>query len=797
MIKNYITIAFRVLARNKVYVIINLVSMGFALACCMISYLNYNYTESFDSHHIGTESLYRVNSVLTKKGESKLVGIAPLQLSESIGKDLAGIMRVVRLHNSGTLVKQSDHVFHEQVCYADKDIFDVFNFPLKYGSYEKFNDHSVVVSDGFVKKHFGNEVSIGREVVLINDAGVEETFIIQAVIDKIPNNSSFQFEMVIPFSNVYSFGQIKQNDLIGKTNVTTFAEIKDSGSIHNLEALLKPYANVYNQAVDDERIDRFYFQPFKEIKYTSDKDFENFVESRDLQANQRGVVVFVPVVMSFLILIITCFNFINISIAFSSSRLKEIGMRKVFGSMRLQLIRQFLTENLILCFLASILALITVALLLPKINALTGFELSLNFNSNAGLWIFIILLPIATAVISGMYPAIFISSFRPLSILKGKTNVGSSGKFTQFMLITQFSLSCMALIVGVILTQNASYQQQVDYGYDIDHVVVTEINNQQEFTVFSEAIRQNPGIVSVAGAVHQIGEWASAYQVTVNNDGPEFQAHIAHVYGEDYFTTMGLRLAQGRHFFPGKGLDADASIIVNQTFAKACNLTDPIGKQVRLDSTFFTIVGVVEDYKQLGLHALVPPCVLRMAKIEDLKYVVTRSSSNDLIAIGKEMEQTWNKIIINQPYRGFLQSDVVSKEKQLNAGFKTVALSLAVLTMLLSAGGFFALVSLNIIKRKKEIGVRKVLGASMSHLIVLMNRNLMRIMLISFAIGSCLGYILVNKLIFQFILVYHTAVGPAAFFTALFFILLSCCFTVGFKVYQAATSNPVEVLRNE
>ncbi|RYZ28159.1 MAG: FtsX-like permease family protein, partial [Sphingobacteriales bacterium] len=374
--------------------------------------------------------------------------------------------------------------------------------------------------------------------------------------------------------------------------------------------------------------------------------------------------------------------------------------------------------------------------------------------------------------------------------------IGSMGGFAKSLLGAQFVISCVAIVVGIILTKNAKFQQEVDYGYNINDVIVVPVDNLQEYTSFTDAIRKFPEVGQIAGSTHQIAEWNSAYQATVHDNGNTFKAFVAHVGGEAYMKAMGLRLTTGRPFHEGSGLDADRSVIVNETFAQQHRLKDPVGQQVKLDSAYYTIIGVIEDYKQLGLHALVPPCILRLAKPEDFKYVIVQSR-NELTELNVQMEKEWNRTVINKPYRAFFQADVVSKEQDLNRGFKTIAIGLALVTIVLSASGLFALVSLTIISRQKEIAMRKVLGATVSHLILLMNKDLVKIVAIAFVIGSSLGYLFVDKFIFQFILVYHTTVGVDPFLLTLLFMLVSCALTVGFKVYVAATSNPVDVLKDK
>jgi putative ABC transport system permease protein len=796
MLANYLKIAIRILSKNKVYVSINLLSLGFALACCVLSYLHYDYRESFDQNFPGTGHIYRLNSQRIQHGDVKPWAVTPLPLAELLVQQHAKASRFARLYREETVVKRGEDVFSEKIHYADKAFFDFFPFPLQSGNYASFGQrNTVILSEAFASKYFGQSAAVGKEITIINSLGKEEVFTVGAVLQKTPANSSFQVDIVAPFEQFVQAGPINSNDWASSEMISTFVEVKNPRDIPALEGQLKTYVAKHNQVRDDWQVAGFYFQPFRDIAFSSDIDRDGFVYGSPLNANPRGVIVIVPLIMSLFILLITCFNFTNISVAFASSRLKEIGIRKAMGGFRKQLVQQFLTENLILCLLASVLSLFFVYSLLPTFNQLSGLNLQLDFQNDLGLWGFVLLLPIVTALIAGMYPALYISSFEPIAVLKGKTTIGSSSRFTRLLLVFQFSISCLALIVGIQLTQNASYQEQVNFGYDIDRVIVTEVNTPQEFAAFSNAVQQNPAIERVAGTTHTIGD--GSYEAVATLGKQAIKAQVAHIGGENFLKTMGIRLLQGRHFHEGQGLDSAHSVLVNQTLAKSLNLREPVGQQIQVDSAYFTIVGVVEDYKEFGLHGLVPPCVLRLAKADEFKYVVVRGKPTDLAAIHPYLRSTWQKVVPHVPYRGFLQMDMIEKEIYLNEGFQSVAFFLAVVTMLLSASGLFALVSLNILRRNKEIGIRKVMGASIMQIIMLINKDFIRMMLLAFIIGSSLGYLLVTQLFFQFIYVYHPSIGADAFVLTFVTILLTGSLTVGFKVLQAANANPVKALRTE
>ncbi|PSL48285.1 MacB-like protein [Chitinophaga niastensis] len=795
MFSNYLKIAFRVLWRNKIYVVLNIVGLGFAIACCILAYLNYNYRANFDQHHAHTEHIYRLNSVRMVDGSKQPWAVIPLPLAQAMQKELAGAERIARLSSAAVVVKIKENTFDEHIHYADKALFDFFTFPLKFGNLSGFDQpNQVIISETFADKYFPKQMPVGQSLTIIGSEGKPKVYTVAAVTQKIPANSSIQFDIITSFENGFVNGQLAPNDWANPNLITTFAELKSEQATRFVTANLNPYVALHNRNRTDWPIESFSLQPFSELAASSDIDMPGYVYGSQLTVNPRGVLVIVPAIMSLFILIITCFNFTNISIAFASGRLKEIGIRKVMGGFKSQLIRQFLTENIVLCLLASTLALLFVYLLLPAVIQLTDVDLSPNYGKDYGFWLFLVFIPVVSAIFSGLYPAVYISSFQPVLILKGKTALASSNRFTRFLLISQFSLSCFALVVGIVMSQNASFQKKADFGYSINEVAVVEINNPQEYRVFSQAVQQYPEIKSVAGCVQQIGD--GTYTQTAKTENGQIQAQVARIGGEAYLNSMGIRLIQGRHFYD-TGADADQSILVNQTFLQRLRLTDPLGQRVTLDSASYTIVGVVNDYKEYGLHDLIPPCVLRMAKPDEYKFMVVRSDKDRLSQVTRYLQEAWHKVVPNVPYRGYLQSDLIEKEIRMTQGFKSIAFFLAIVTLLLSASGLFAQISLNIDKRSKEIGIRKVLGASVLQIIGLVNREFIRILLISFVVGSALGYLFTSKFIFQVIYQYHPDAGPAPYIGTFLIVLFCCSVIIGTKVYQAAKANPIERLRAE
>ncbi len=794
MLQNYFRIAARVLLRNKLYVAINLTGLGFALACCIWSYLNYDYRYHFDEVHRNTEAIYRLNSMRKVDGGTQPWAVTPLPLAEAVARDQSGVARFTRLYSTGATVKRREHVFREKVHYADRTLFSFFSLPLSTGSLADFADgRSLVMGEACAKKYFGAESPIGKELTLVDATGTEAVFTVRAVLATPPRNSSFQFDLLASLDFALATGQIGANDWRNPNLVTTFVELKGTGAVEAVARGLQAYAPRHNAVRGDWQVAGFYPQPFHELATTSDVDFANFVHGSPLETNPRGVVVIVPAVMSLFILLITCFNFTNISVAFAGNRLKEIGIRKVLGGVRTQLVGQFMTENLILSFTAAVLAFGFVQALLPALNGWMGLQLAPD-PARPALWVFLGGLPMLTALVSGLYPAVYLSGFQPIAVLKGKTTIGSGSRFTRLLLTAQLGLSCLALVVGLVMTRNAYYQREADFGYDLEGVAVTEVDNERAFTALSQVIAQHPQVRGVGGAAQHLGE--SSYPATLKGESQALKAQVAHVGGQAYLDAMGVGLVRGRHFHDGPA-DREASVLVNQTLANALHLKEPVGRQIQLDGKYLTIVGVVNDYKEFGLHGLVPPCVLRPAAPNEFKYLIVNARPEHLAGVNRHLQAAWRKVAPGVPYQGFLQTELVAKERYLNEGFKSVAFFLAVVTLLLSASGLFALVSLDILRRRKEIGLRKILGASVWQVVALINGSFARIMLVAFGVGSLLAFLLVDKLIFRFIYVYHPPIGAGAFAATLAIMAGACGATIGWKVYRSATANPAGALRHD
>lgn len=787
--------ATRQLVKHKVYMVINLVGLAFALSCCILSYSNYIYRSEFDQNHTRTENIYRINVMRQVDGSQQPWGITPAPLGRFLQQDISSVGTVTRFASKRVVVKAGDHVFHETIHFADKTFFDWFDFPLKAGNETALaNQSQLTINQNIAEKYFGKENPIGKHLLLIDEKGHEKTYEIGAILAKIPSNSSFQLEIITNYANLSTGNPHRETSWINAEELSTFIKIPASKNRAFVEGQFTKYLNAYNQSLKDWKVSKFYLQPFRNIAYTSDRDLSGFVDGRVLNSNPRAVPLILPAVLSVLILIITCFNFTNTAIAFAGTRLKEIGVRKVLGGGRRQLISQFLLENIISCFAALLVALLLTESLLPYFNQWLQVELKLDYLGNLEMIGFLGGLTFITALISGIYPAFYISSFQPVAILKGKTRF-STGVFNKVLLTVQFSICAMALLIGLVLTQNANYQQQVSMGYDMTMLDVVPVANEKEFHLLQNTISKHPKIITSAGTQGQIGT-GDAYPVKAKLDKTEQEVHLLRI-GVNYLPAMGVKIVKGRDFNAHLESDYKNSILVNQTFAEQMNLAQPLGTELVLDSLRVRVVGVVQDYKENGNHGPIPPMAFRPVKAEAYQYLTLKAQPENLKEIRQYVEAEWRKVLPNVPFQAFYQVDVLEKEFRMNNGLKAMSLTLAMLIMLLSAVGLYGLVSLNILKRLKEVGMRKVLGASVSQIIYIITRGFMKLLFLSFVIGSALGYLFVSKLVFKVIYTYHTNIGWWPFVATLVAITGGAALTVGFKVYQTAHLNPSNILKNE
>jgi putative ABC transport system permease protein len=540
MLKSYLLVIFRNLWKNKLFTLINIIGLGIALSVCIVAFFNHMFNYEFDRTHLNFAKIYRVTSFRDMQGREQEYGNVPATLGLEVKKDIPGIEKAARLIRSGSPVKEGDDIFPTQISYVDPEFLDIFTFPIISGDKRSIeNQGNVLISRKMASTLFGVEYPVGKTISIVNDDNKEFTYTVGAVFEDLPENSSFRIDILSHIDNFLLMWNVKDADWKNWVSAL-FIMIPDKAMVSSVSQSLKSYLPVQNKAREDFKINRFNLVPLDDVGENS-----RTIWSSNLFPSLHPAALISPPIMALLILLIACFNFANTSIATFGKRLKEIGLRKTFGGQRRQLITQFMLETLIICFLALLVGIILAEFLVPAYSSLWSYmSIEMTFTKYGFFWVFVILLLLMTGFIAGVYPAMYVSSFNPVYILKGASPFKSSGVLSVVLLALQFTISVNGLVMGIIFSKNADFQRTIDLGYDRNEIIVLPIA-QSLFTSFRNEILTNPKILSAEGTQNHIGY--GNYRRPIKENQKQLEVDVLDI-GPGYAQTMGLRLVEGRLF---------------------------------------------------------------------------------------------------------------------------------------------------------------------------------------------------------------------------------------------------------
>jgi putative ABC transport system permease protein len=788
MLKNFLKIALRNLYKQRLFAGFNILGISIGIACCIVVYLLIQHQFSQDAFHAHADRIFMVNHMRTVNGAPERWSPSPAPIGPALQNDLAEVEEVVRFHGSGAVVKSGEHVFHEYIRIADPGFFRVFSFPLQAGSPDPLSDPSgMVLSDEMARKYFGTEQAIGKQLTVLFNGETKRSFTVKAVAAPFPNTASFSFDLLVNYQVGKELGwQDGWNQQVDGT----FIQLKSPEVAAKVSQSLSHYVKVHNDINHALPIGSFYLDNLRDMS-------QNAHQTRhSLSGGTSPIGMIVLGILAGLVLFMACFNFMNYTIATSTTRFKEIGIRKVLGSTRRQLIRQFIGENLLTALIALGLAILLAdALFLPTFRRLIDFyQLQFHFFENWQLLAFLLALLAGIGLLSGLYPSVYISGYNPVSVLKGNQRIKGTNGFVRTLLVFQFGLSMFTVAAAIVTTQNAQFIRRMDVGYDQSQLVVLRADGEGSFRQLREAATQLPEVVQVAGSQDQVGGTADQ-TVTLEDEKTKSLAELIRV-GGDYMQTLGMRLTEGRYFLPDSPADADNAIIVNEALVKEMGWTSAIGKRVRVQDAVYEVVGVVKDFNYRFFFVKVAPCVLKLNTAPNNRVLTLKVNTTDLTHLSESLQATWRKAMPDVPYQMTQQEDVYSASYDESRRIKDVFTYVAILTLMISAMGLFALVSLNIAKKTKEIGIRKVLGASAFHIAQILNREFLILITIAGAIFLPLAFLALKGLL-DSVYIYHVPVTAGAFACTLLVMLILAAVTIGSQVYKIATANPVKSLRTE
>jgi len=764
--------------------------MAVGLSGLIITFLLYDYENGFDSQHVDTENVFRVNTNRLIEGEIQKYGIVPSALGPIATAEDQSIKSFTRYTSTNAFLLQYEDIIHrERINFADPTFFDMFTFDLISGHVEVFEEKStVIISEDFAKKYFGDSEPMGKQLTLRHNDDILHEFVVGAVVKKMPVNSSFRFNIIAQYENLLDFYQQEEFDWTTDLRPVLFIEAGKAASSDEISTALKKYRKLHNEIQDSWKISDFYLVPFKE-----QKEEARFVHSYSLQSGLPISALYGSLVMNMLILLIACFNFTNTSLAYANKRLKEIGIRRTFGGVRSQIIKQFFTENFILCLLALLLSIEIANTWIGWMNVQWPIDIPRFYFDDWSISINLLLLLILVSLIAGAYPSFYISKFHPTAILKGKLKLQGTNNFTRVLLIWQFGFSVMAIFSGVVLTQNALFQKNFDWGFDKENALIIPLQEEGQYETLKNELAKIETVQSIAGTIHNLGY---GYQeANIEIDGKKHNSHQLFI-GDQYLSTVGCQIVEGRDFLINSENDAAESILVNEYFVETYQIDKPLSQTVYIDQKAFHIVGVVEDFMPYGLYDPVKPSIINLAAENKYQQLVIRAEPANLKGILKEAQMSWKQLFPNKPFEGFFMEEAAFEAMHTNNGILVQFGIMGLFALFLSISGLYSTVSLTVNKRIKEIGIRKVLGASVSHVMGLLNVEFGIIISIAILIGCAGGYYFMDQFLSD-IYTYYLDIGALSFLAASLTIVSFALLTSGVKIYKAAMSNPTDSLRYE
>ena len=791
MIKNYLLITLRSMMKNKMFIFINILGLAVGIACCIVAYFNWEFDANFDTQHKNADKIYRVSTIREFEGRRTLFGHVPLPLGSIIRQSMPDAEKVVRMNWSFSNLKIGDNLFPGGLAYADADLFDVFTFEFIAGKPEDLKDKSkIFLTDEMAMKLFNSTDVVGKQLTQVLGTTLKE-YQVGGVFKTPPANSSLS--LISAFANYENFfddaRDVKEDDWTPRN--TLFVMVNDPARAEVLVKQIQPFKDNNNKVREDFQIAEFVLDPLPGM---ARRDESNDTWSQTREGSPKAAVI-APTLMALLVLLIACFNMTNTSIAISSRRLKEIGVRKVMGSLRSQLIVQFLGETFFICAIALVLGLLLGEILLGSWNSMWEYmKLTSHYFDNPGFLIFIIAILVVTALLAGGYPALYISKFEPVSILKGKLKFGGTNLFTRVLLCLQYAISLLAIIFAVAFYQNSVYQRNFDIGFNPNNVIIAYVENGNEYETYKNALLSNKDINVIAGSEHSL--FSAGYNDPIKYESKQLEVDIINV-GDNYLQTVDLKLIAGRDFQKDSETDRAESIIVSEKLVKSFGWEEAIGKEVIwMDTVKLYVVGVVKDVFTNGLWRENDPLMIRYAAPEKYSHVVVSMPLDKVKDVNKFMEEQWKQVFPNRLYNGRVINEGMVQSARVNTNIVKMFGFLGIVALILSATGLFTLVSLNIIKRMKEIGVRKVLGASIGNITRIINTEFVIILAIASIIG-CVTSILAVDLLMGSIWKYYQSATSITFIASVVTMFVISAISIGYKVISAASMNPVNTLRTE
>lgn len=811
MLKNYFKIAVRNLLKNKGFSFINIFGLSIGVAACILISIYIFHESSYDKHVANSENIYRLNRDYVD-GDRVDTGIHfSANTAPTLITDFEEVENAGRLMSNGLFWGagsneirfdgEDTQYYEENFTYADQAIIDIMDVQMVYGQRKTAlsKPNTIVISETIAEKYFRNQNPIGRSMYL--NGNNERPFKITGVMEDFKSNSHLDFDFFITLKDV-EFGEGEQTRWF-QNNYFTYVTLKPGVDIPAFEAkmntilmekYIKPSYKLAGFAgwenAEEKEITNL--QPLTAINlYSTHVDYES---------NSRNdiKIIWIFGIVALFILIIASINFVNLSTAKSANRAKEVGLRKVVGSSRTQLISQFLVESILISLIAFIIGILLSALLMPIFRTMSGIDLVMPW-SNVGFIPTAIGVSIIVGILAGLYPSFYLSSFNPINVLKGKLSSKSkSGGLRSSLVVFQFTVSIVLIVGTLIVNQQMNHILTSKIGFEKDQVVQIYSTNalNEQVETFKEELKKLPGVnnVTISDYLPINGTKRNGNSfVNEGRDGlDETIPGQAWVIDEDYIETMGMTLVNGRNFIKGRTSDEQA-VIMNQAMVKALRLEDPIGKRVSRYGQLWEIIGVVEDFNFDTMKTTVRPLCFFSGMSPSITSV--KINTNDVSAVLASMENKWSEFVPNMAFRYEFMDASFAKMYDNVSRIKVIFTAFAILAILVACLGLLALSAYMVEQRNKEMSVRKVLGASIQTIFKLLTGKFLSLILVALVIAIPIAYYLMNTWLQDY--EYRIEMSWTVFLFAGIMVLIIALATISYHAMKSALVSPAKVLRSE
>lgn len=794
MLKNYLLLAIKNVRKQKLFSLINILGLTVGITCCLMIFLFIMNEFSYDRFHKNGKNIYRVMRVGTINGEKRNIPyLSPPYATALLNDYPDAVQKAVRVNPDNDLVSYNNVSYNEKKIYlVDSNFFDFFSFHLLKGNPATvLNDPlSIVMTASAAKKYFGNEDPIGKVV----DFNKKMRLTVTGTVEDIPVNSHLDFDMVVPISNWRNtawFNQWPNNGLF--VYVQLNPSVKPDKLIKLFPAFMEKYlGNFYRE--NGFKMD-LTLHPLTGIYFEGESAFDNVKHG-----SKKMVYIFMSIAL--LILVIACINFMNLATARATDRSKEVGLRKVLGAVRRQLAWQFILESVLFATIAAVCSLLLLQLIMPAYSGFLGYKLPSYWN-NPLVYLFIAAIVLIVGVLAGSYPALLMSSFKPIESLKGKLKIGKQGAFFRKALVVfQFSVSVLLIVSVAIVMKQMHYVRNADLGFNKQQSMIVRLDNGaiwDKKIQFKNQVQADPSVVSVSLMSGEPGGFHDNYAFEVEGKPNEKVMLNTEFADFEYGKTLGLKIIAGRDFSPAFPTDSMQAVVINRAAASMLGFTpqQAIGKWVRniiQDSLRRNIVGVVENFHYASMKETIAPLVIS-PKQDDRRLALIRFKAADVRQVISRLKNIYRSAAPDFPFEyGFLderfdklyESEI--RQETLLGVFSVIAICIACL-------GLFGLASYTAIKRTREIGVRKVLGSSVENIVLLLSKDLLRPVLLGTIIAVPAGYFIMQKWLQGF--AYRVPVHWWIFAVAAAIAILIALITVSLQAIKAAIANPIRSLRTE